>query len=68
MPGDLAAIPPLRDAALRAGRPIQKRLGQEKAKPEKERQEKAHLNENDTYIHLQDFPMIDDLLAWLIDK
>jgi MoaA/NifB/PqqE/SkfB family radical SAM enzyme len=27
-----------------------------------------HLHENDTYIRPQDFPMVDDLLDWLIDK
>jgi len=27
-----------------------------------------HLHENDTYIRPQDFPVVDDLLDWLIDK
>jgi MoaA/NifB/PqqE/SkfB family radical SAM enzyme len=27
-----------------------------------------HLHENDTYIRPEDFPMVDDLLDWLIDK
>jgi len=26
------------------------------------------LHENDTYIRPQDFPVVDDLLDWLIDK
>src|SRR5256884_6991541 len=27
-----------------------------------------HLHENDTYIRPEDFPVVDDLLDWLIDK
>jgi hypothetical protein len=27
-----------------------------------------HLHENDTYIRPEDFPVVDELLDWLIDK
>jgi len=36
--------------------------------PMMEQEHFKHLHENDTYIRPQDFPMVDELLDWLIDK
>jgi MoaA/NifB/PqqE/SkfB family radical SAM enzyme len=36
--------------------------------PMMEQEHFKHLHENDTYIRPQDFPVVDELLDWLIDK
>jgi hypothetical protein len=36
--------------------------------PMMEQKHFRHLQENDTYIRPEDFPVVDDLLDWMIDK